>query len=247
MHKRDLVASLVTSAKQALHSLNHHNKTVSVKIRIHKDLRETVDFVRTVQDAGVDFITIHGRMRSTPSSQPVNLEAIKLVAEHCSVPTICNGDVFSLEDVEFLKQLGMPAIKIASFELTDLPLIRKAASTGLPMIISTGMGSREEIIDAVIDLETRFARAKPVSFRIGNMPGRNAFVFCAVVRPSKSGTAPGLKRHAEMFLIPNGESFMIPLAFEKDPTDSSYFCHSVTLLSVVLVQQTELSIFCSMV
>jgi tRNA-dihydrouridine synthase 4 len=100
MHKRDLVASLVTSAKQALHSINHLNKTVSVKIRIHKDLRETVDFIRTVQEAGVDFITIHGRMRSTPSSRPVNLEAIKLVAEHCSVPTICNGDVFSLEDVE---------------------------------------------------------------------------------------------------------------------------------------------------
>lgn len=99
MHKRELVASLVTSAKQALQSLNHHDKTVSVKIRVHKDLRETVDFVRTVQEAGVDFITIHGRMRHTPSSKPVNLGAIRLVAEHCSVPTISNGDVFSLQDV----------------------------------------------------------------------------------------------------------------------------------------------------
>ena len=59
------------------------------------------------------------------------------------------SSVFALEDVDFLKKLGLPAIKIASFELTDLPLIRKAASTGLPMIISTGMGTREEIIEAV--------------------------------------------------------------------------------------------------
>jgi tRNA-dihydrouridine synthase 4 len=101
MHKRDLVASLITSAKATLHELGYEEtKTISVKIRIHKDLRETVDFVRTVQKAGVDFVTIHGRMRSTPSSQPANLQAIKLVAEHCSVPTISNGDVFSLVDVE---------------------------------------------------------------------------------------------------------------------------------------------------
>ncbi|KAE9376595.1 FMN-linked oxidoreductase [Stipitochalara longipes BDJ] len=98
MHKRSLVASLVVSAKSSLQALNYHNKTISVKIRIHKDLRETIDFVRTVQEAGVDFITVHGRMRSTRSSEPVDLEAIKLVAEHCSVPTISNGDVFTLSD-----------------------------------------------------------------------------------------------------------------------------------------------------
>lgn len=59
------------------------------------------------------------------------------------------ASVFTLEDVDFVLALGLPAIKIASFELTDIPLIRKAAATGLPMIISTGMGNREEIIDAL--------------------------------------------------------------------------------------------------
>jgi N-acetylneuraminate synthase len=59
------------------------------------------------------------------------------------------SSVFTLRDVDFIKNLGMKAIKTASFELNDLPLIRKAASTGLPMIISTGMGTREEIIDAI--------------------------------------------------------------------------------------------------
>jgi len=69
-----------------------------VKIRIHKDLRQTIDFIKALEAAGVDFITIHGRLRSTPSSQPVNLEAIKLLTEHTTVPTLSNGDVFTLKD-----------------------------------------------------------------------------------------------------------------------------------------------------
>lgn len=99
MHKRELVASMVSSAKVALSSSGlQDRKTISVKIRVHKDLRDTVDFVKTVEAAGVDFITIHGRLRSTRSSAPVDLDAIKTVASHCTVPTLSNGDVFTLSD-----------------------------------------------------------------------------------------------------------------------------------------------------
>jgi N-acetylneuraminate synthase len=51
--------------------------------------------------------------------------------------------------VEFLEQLGAPCYKIASFENTDLPLIRLVASTGKPLIISTGMATVAELDDAV--------------------------------------------------------------------------------------------------
>lgn len=72
--------------------------------------------------------------------------------------------------VDFLEDLHCPAYKIASYELIHLPLIAKAASTGKPLIFSTGHASLQEITDAVDIAEKNNAKDIIVLHTIGGYP-----------------------------------------------------------------------------
>ena len=110
---------------------------------------------------------------------------LKTLAE--SLGMDCFSSPFDPTAVDFLAALDVPAFKVASFELVDLPLIRRMAATGKPLVISTGMGTEAEIDEAVA--AARAARGHR---------DRPAQVHAAPIRPrprrSTCGRSPRWRR-----------------------------------------------------
>lgn len=99
--------------------------------------------------------------------------------------------------VDLLEDLNAPAYKIASFEMTDLPLVRYAASTGKPLIMSTGMASEEEIEESVTAAREAGAKNFVLLHCISSYPApmeqANIKQMQALAR--RFGTIPGLSDH----------------------------------------------------
>ncbi|KAK7976206.1 hypothetical protein PG989_014669 [Apiospora arundinis] len=134
MDRRDLVRDMVVETRARLGrdgwavSLSDDDldskrgRSVTVKIRVHKDLRRTMDFIDTVLGDGqcggsgpgdpgwkrnIDWLTIHPRTRKTPSSLPIDLEALEILTEKYGkrVPILVSGDVFTLRTLPYTSHL----------------------------------------------------------------------------------------------------------------------------------------------
>ncbi|KAE8295375.1 tRNA-dihydrouridine(20a/20b) synthase [NAD(P)+]-like [Larimichthys crocea] len=101
INKPELVKDMVRHVRN---QVDNPNYTASIKIRIHKDLRQTVDLCQKAESAGVSWITVHGRT-SEERHQPVHYDAIKTIKDSVSVPVIANGDIKYLRDVESTHKL----------------------------------------------------------------------------------------------------------------------------------------------
>lgn len=80
------------------------------------------------------------------------------------------ASVFDKRGVDLMIELNAPAIKIASFEITDIPLIRYASATGKPLIISTGMANSLEIRDALSALKPVPSRTHSILHCVSGYP-----------------------------------------------------------------------------
>jgi pseudaminic acid synthase len=111
------------------------------------------------------------------------------------------ASVFDKSSVDMLEKLGCPAYKIASMEIVDIPLIKYAAATGKPLIISTGMASEQEIYDAAFAAD------------LGQTRKDIAFLHCVSGYPSEP-------EEARL----SGLSFLQKYAFKSGISDHSKGC-----------------------
>ncbi|XP_033832415.1 tRNA-dihydrouridine(20a/20b) synthase [NAD(P)+]-like isoform X2 [Periophthalmus magnuspinnatus] len=101
INQPELVKDMVRTVRNQVDKPNY---SVSIKIRIHNDIKKTVDLCQKAESAGVSWITVHGRT-AQERHQPVHYDAIKTIKDSVSIPVIANGDIKYLRDVEATHKL----------------------------------------------------------------------------------------------------------------------------------------------
>ncbi|MFA5824700.1 MAG: pseudaminic acid synthase [Gallionellaceae bacterium] len=145
----------------------NHNQSLARALEIVEAAAKTGAHALKIQTYTPDTMTLDLDEREFHISDPNSLWAgtslYKLYGEACTpwewhkpifdrakeLGIIAFSTPFDDTAVDFLESLNVPCYKIASFENTDLPLIRRVAATGKPLIISTGMASVAELDETV--------------------------------------------------------------------------------------------------
>ncbi len=127
---------------------------------------------------------------------------IKEECEKCGVDFLSTP--FDFTAVDFLENLSVDSYKIASYELIDIPLIEYAASKGKTMIISCGMGSKEEVKEAV-EACKNVGNDKIVLLKCcSEYPAKAEDMNLALIKKMKEefGVAVGLSDHSPGYEVP---------------------------------------------
>ncbi|WWC61825.1 uncharacterized protein I303_104410 [Kwoniella dejecticola CBS 10117] len=106
--------------------------SVSIKIRIDPDQKQTETLIRNALQAGISYLSIHGRTRHQPSTDPVNLEGIKFAVKivNGEVPCTGNGDIWTYDDVLTMREkTGVKGVMAARGLLANPALFASYSST----------------------------------------------------------------------------------------------------------------------
>jgi len=130
LRKPELVSDLVYQVR------NHISRpfTVSVKIRLLQDIRQTIALCQILEKVGVSFLTIHAR---TPEmrNEPIDLDKLKLLRDYVQLPLVANGDVKNLENAEFLyRESRCEGVMVANGILTNPALFLGESITPLACV-----------------------------------------------------------------------------------------------------------------
>ncbi|WWC70253.1 uncharacterized protein I206_104203 [Kwoniella pini CBS 10737] len=128
LRKPELVREMIRSVRDRM----GWGWSVSIKIRIDPDQKQTETLIRNALQAGISYLSIHGRTRHQPSTDPVNLEGIKFAVETVNgqVPCTGNGDIWTYEDVINMREkTGVTGVMAARGLLANPALFSNYSST----------------------------------------------------------------------------------------------------------------------